>query len=109
MALTQMLALELAKHRIRVNVICPGGVETDIEESTERRHLEKAKEPVEFPEGPIPLRRRLADPRAASRDERHLVFQSHGRALLRPGLPTRPVPGSQGKAQRKPYFAAGGT
>jgi NAD(P)-dependent dehydrogenase (short-subunit alcohol dehydrogenase family) len=54
-ALTQMLALELAKDRIRVNVICPGGVETDIEESTERRDLEKAKEPVEFPESPIPL------------------------------------------------------
>jgi NAD(P)-dependent dehydrogenase (short-subunit alcohol dehydrogenase family) len=54
-ALTQMLALELAKDRIRVNVICPGGVETDIEESTERRDLEKAKEPVEYPEGQIPL------------------------------------------------------
>lgn len=54
-ALTQMLALELAKHRIRVNVICPGAIETEIEESTERRDLEKAKEPVEFPEGDLPL------------------------------------------------------
>jgi NAD(P)-dependent dehydrogenase (short-subunit alcohol dehydrogenase family) len=54
-ALTQMLALELAKHRIRVNVICPGAIETEIEESTERRDLEKAKEPVEFPEGDVPL------------------------------------------------------
>jgi NAD(P)-dependent dehydrogenase (short-subunit alcohol dehydrogenase family) len=54
-ALTQMLAVELGKHRIRVNVICPGAIETDIEESTERRDLEKAKEPVEFPEGDIPL------------------------------------------------------
>jgi NAD(P)-dependent dehydrogenase (short-subunit alcohol dehydrogenase family) len=54
-ALTQMLALELAKHRIRVNVVCPGAIETEIEESTERRDLEKAKEPVEFPEGDLPL------------------------------------------------------
>lgn len=54
-ALAQMLAVELARHRIRVNVICPGAIETDIEENTERRDIEKAKEPVEFPEGEIPL------------------------------------------------------
>jgi NAD(P)-dependent dehydrogenase (short-subunit alcohol dehydrogenase family) len=54
-ALTQMLAVELAKDRIRVNVICPGAIETDIEENTERRDIDKAKEPVEFPEGEIPL------------------------------------------------------
>jgi len=54
-ALTQMLALELAKDRIRVNVICPGAIETEIEESTERRDLDKAKEPAEFPEGDLPL------------------------------------------------------
>jgi NAD(P)-dependent dehydrogenase (short-subunit alcohol dehydrogenase family) len=54
-ALTQMLALELAKHKIRVNVICPGAIETEIEESTEHRDQEEAKEPVEYPEGEIPL------------------------------------------------------
>jgi NAD(P)-dependent dehydrogenase (short-subunit alcohol dehydrogenase family) len=54
-ALAQMLAVELAKHRIRVNVICPGAIETEIEEHTERRDLEKAREPVEYPEGEIPL------------------------------------------------------
>jgi NAD(P)-dependent dehydrogenase (short-subunit alcohol dehydrogenase family) len=54
-ALTRMLALELAKHRIRVNVICPGAITTEIEESTEARDLEKAKEPIEYPEGEIPL------------------------------------------------------
>lgn len=54
-ALTQMLALELAKDRIRVNVICPGAIDTEIEEHTERRDLDKAKEPAEFPEGDLPL------------------------------------------------------
>jgi NAD(P)-dependent dehydrogenase (short-subunit alcohol dehydrogenase family) len=50
-----MLALELAKHRIRVNVVCPGGITTEIEESTEKRDIELASEPMEYPEGEIPL------------------------------------------------------
>ena len=54
-AFTKMVALELAKHRIRVNVICPGAIETNISESTQQRHLGNIKEPVEFPEGQIPL------------------------------------------------------
>ena len=54
-AMTKLLALELAKHRVRVNVVCPGAIETNIEESTEHRGVEREKEPVEFPEGEIPL------------------------------------------------------
>jgi NAD(P)-dependent dehydrogenase (short-subunit alcohol dehydrogenase family) len=54
-AFTKMIALELAKHRIRVNVICPGAIETNIDENTQRRDLEHIQEPVEFPEGKIPL------------------------------------------------------
>jgi NAD(P)-dependent dehydrogenase (short-subunit alcohol dehydrogenase family) len=54
-ALAQMLAVELAKHHIRVNVICPGRIETAIQGKTERRNIEEAREPVEYPEGKIPL------------------------------------------------------
>lgn len=54
-AFAKMVALELAKHHIRVNVICPGAIETNISENTEHRDLEHIREPVEYPEGKIPL------------------------------------------------------
>lgn len=54
-AFGKMMALELAKHRIRVNVICPGAIESQIDENTERVNLDEAREPAEYPEGAIPL------------------------------------------------------
>ncbi len=54
-AFTKMMALELARHRIRVNVICPGAIESEIDENTSHRNLDAIKEPVEFPQGKIPL------------------------------------------------------
>lgn len=56
-ALAKMLALELAQWRIRVNVICPGAIESEISDNTEMRNTEKVKVPAEFPEGEIPLTR----------------------------------------------------
>jgi NAD(P)-dependent dehydrogenase (short-subunit alcohol dehydrogenase family) len=54
-AFVKMAALELAKHRIRVNVICPGAIATAIQDNTEQRNLDAAKEPVAYPAGQIPL------------------------------------------------------
>lgn len=53
--LVKMLALQLAKHSVRVNAICPGSISTEIEESTQREDLARAREPVEYPAGTIPL------------------------------------------------------
>jgi NAD(P)-dependent dehydrogenase (short-subunit alcohol dehydrogenase family) len=54
-AMTKMLALEVARHRVRVNVICPGAIDTEIDDNTERRDLDGIGVPQEFPEGPHPL------------------------------------------------------
>jgi NAD(P)-dependent dehydrogenase (short-subunit alcohol dehydrogenase family) len=58
-ALAKMVALELAPFRVRVNVICPGAIETKIGENTEHRDIDDLGVPVEFPKGWHPLRGRL--------------------------------------------------
>lgn len=55
-AFTKMLALELAPHGIRINVICPGAISTGIEKSAEHRDIEGLGVKVEFPGGWHPLR-----------------------------------------------------
>lgn len=54
-ALAQMAALELAQYRIRVNVICPGAIESQIDDNTDKRDTSEAKVPAEYPEGTVPL------------------------------------------------------
>ncbi|MBN9387268.1 MAG: SDR family oxidoreductase [Chloroflexi bacterium] len=54
-AFAKMTALELARWKVRVNVICPGAIESEISENTEQKGVDKVKIPVEFPEGRIPL------------------------------------------------------
>lgn len=52
---TQMLALELAPHKIRVNVICPGAIESEISDNTDDSASERARYPAEYPRGKVPL------------------------------------------------------
>lgn len=54
-ALAQMAALELAQHRIRVNVICPGAIESEIDDNTKKRDTHEAKVPATYPKGTVPL------------------------------------------------------
>lgn len=55
-AFARMAALELADYGIRVNAVCPGAIETNIDRSSKPKpELEEVRIPVEFPEGDQPL------------------------------------------------------
>ena len=54
-AFAKIMALELAKRRIRVNVVCPGLTDTEIGATSTYRNLDTIRHPVVFPEGHVPL------------------------------------------------------
>lgn len=54
-AIVQQLALELGKSGIRVNAVCPGAIETNINDNTTIREASETAVPVEFPVGDIPI------------------------------------------------------
>ncbi|MBZ0291928.1 MAG: SDR family oxidoreductase [Anaerolineae bacterium] len=54
-AMAKMLAVELGKFKVRVNVICPGAITTQIRDNTTIRNLDKVRPRVDFIDGRIPL------------------------------------------------------
>jgi NAD(P)-dependent dehydrogenase (short-subunit alcohol dehydrogenase family) len=50
-ALMKMVALELGRHNIRCNAVCPGAIHTNIDQRTEQRHTDNIGIAVELPEG----------------------------------------------------------
>ncbi|HEU0163956.1 MAG TPA: SDR family NAD(P)-dependent oxidoreductase [Thermomicrobiales bacterium] len=52
----KMVAIELAQMKIRINVVCPGAITTNIDEATFKRNTDSVRWPVEFPKGHSPLR-----------------------------------------------------
>ena len=54
-AMVQQLALELARHHIRINAVCPGEIDTSIEENTALRHEDETAIPVIWPQGQVPI------------------------------------------------------
>jgi NAD(P)-dependent dehydrogenase (short-subunit alcohol dehydrogenase family) len=94
-ALMKMAALELGRHKIRVNAVCPGKIHTNIEESTTKRHTEKIGIKIELPQGSPAIDGGQGDPEEvadtclflASDLSRHVsgveIFVDGGASLLR--------------------------
>ena len=80
-----MAAVELGKHGIRVNVVYPGAVETEIGDNTQTRNTEAAEVPAEYPAGGIPLTGQR--PGRAEEVAELVLFLSSGRSRHISGSP----------------------
>lgn len=56
------MALELARDKIRVNVVCPGSTKTGINDTRVLRSIDKIDLKIQFPQGKLPLTNRPAKP-----------------------------------------------
>ena len=50
-AFMKMIALELGRHNIRCNAICPGAIKTNIADRTDKRNVEQIGIEIELPQG----------------------------------------------------------
>lgn len=94
-AFMKIMALELGRHAIRCNAVCPGYIRTNIQERTEERHTEQIGIEVALPEGSPAIDGGAGDPREvadvclflASGLSRHVsgveIYVDGGASLLR--------------------------
>lgn len=94
-AFMKMMALELGRHGIRANAICPGAIHTNIGANTEQRHTDEIGISVEMPEGSPALNEGQGEPQdvagacvfLASDLSRHIsgveLYVDGGASLLR--------------------------
>ena len=92
-AMVQQLALELGKAGIRVNAVCPGAIETSIDENTEQRGAGEAGIPVVWPKGDIPVSG--GEPGTADEVADAIVFLASSKARHITGVPLW-IDGGQG-------------
>lgn len=80
MAFGKMAALELAEYNIRVNIICPGAIETNIDENTDKdeQNLKKVEIPIHYPEGNQPLAHQPGTPEQVADLVRFLASDESG-------------------------------
>ena len=93
LAMVQQLALELGKTGIRVNAVCPGAIETSIDENTEQRGADESGIPVEWPEGDIPVSH--GEPGTADEVADAILFLASSKARHITGIPLW-IDGGQG-------------
>lgn len=54
-AFAKIIAVELARYKIRVNVICPGAITTEIGRNTRARNFDRVRKRIRYLDGAIPL------------------------------------------------------
>ena len=59
--LVKSLAVEFALHKVRINAICPGAIDTQIDDSTHAKDVDEVGLPVEYPKGRTPLNEGVSD------------------------------------------------
>ena len=92
-AMVQQLALELGKAGVRVNAVCPGAIETSIDENTEQRGADESGIPVRWPEGDIPVSH--GEPGTADEVADAILFLASSKARHITGIPLL-IDGGQG-------------
>ena len=92
-AMVQQLALELGKAHIRVNAVCPGAIETSIDDNTQQRGADEAGIAVVWPEGDIPVSQ--GKPGTADEVADAILFLASSKARHITGIPLW-IDGGQG-------------